>query len=187
MASQEPALTSQKSKKSSEEPETTPQEPVPTTPLIPSAKYSNRVVLKTILERSDGGVGLAGARLVIGGWVKSSNELRNDPPSMQPEDNDGVAESPGHKEFSCMEILQTRVPLFRSIAKIFGASGNFPVRARLQQASSKPPAASTPSPPPIVKLLVNDGSCVASLHVCKILHLKIYVFLGNSVLLLYEG
>ncbi|KAF2292536.1 hypothetical protein GH714_025336 [Hevea brasiliensis] len=166
MASQEPALAPQKSITPSEEPETTPQEPVPTTPLILPFKYSNRVVLKTILERSDGGVGLVGEKVVIGGWVRASKEVRKDPPpQLQPEDNDEATASLGHKDASCLEILQTRVPILRSISKIFGCGGNYPVRAKLRPASSKSPVASIPSPPPIVNLLVSDGSCVASLQV----------------------
>ncbi|KAF2284572.1 hypothetical protein GH714_027213 [Hevea brasiliensis] len=115
MASQE-ILASQKSNKPSEEPETIPLETEPSTPLIPSSKYSNRVVLRTIIERSDGGVGLVGETIVIGGWVKSSRER------------------------------------------------NYPARAKLQPAPSKRVAISKP-PPPILNLLVSDGSCVDSLQV----------------------
>ncbi|KAF2284580.1 hypothetical protein GH714_027280 [Hevea brasiliensis] len=124
MASQE-ILASQKSNKPSEEPETIPLETEPSTPLIPSSKYSNRVVLRTIIERSDGGVGLVGETIVIGGWVKSSREV---------------------------------------ISNIFRGSGNYPARAKLQPAPSKRVAISKP-PPPILNLLVSDGSCVDSLQV----------------------
>ncbi|CAH9074568.1 unnamed protein product [Cuscuta europaea] len=41
-----------------------------------SSKYTYRLVLKTIFQRDDGGVGLFGERVVIGGWVKSSKELK---------------------------------------------------------------------------------------------------------------
>ncbi|KAF2284606.1 hypothetical protein GH714_027529 [Hevea brasiliensis] len=134
MASQE-ILASQKSNKPSEEPETIPLETEPSTPLIPSSMYSNRVVLRTIIERSDGGVGLVGETMVI-----------------------------GHKEVSCTDILQSGVPIFSSTSNIFGGSDNYPARAKLQPAPSKRVATSKP-PPPILNLLVSDGSCVDSLQV----------------------
>ncbi|KAJ7950560.1 Asparagine-tRNA ligase [Quillaja saponaria] len=45
---------------------------------VPSgSKYSNRIILKTLMESSDGGLGLVGQRIVIGGWVRSSKEWGN--------------------------------------------------------------------------------------------------------------
>ncbi|CAH9138719.1 unnamed protein product [Cuscuta epithymum] len=46
------------------------------TPSSLSSKYTYRLVLKTIFERDDDGVGLFGERVVIGGWVKISKELK---------------------------------------------------------------------------------------------------------------
>ncbi|KAJ9176663.1 hypothetical protein P3X46_011949 [Hevea brasiliensis] len=164
MASQE-ILASQKSNKPSEEPETIPLETEPSTPLIPPSKYSNRVVLRTIIERSDGGVGLVGETMVIGGWVKSARVVRKDPPpQLQSEDNDGIVVRPGLKEVGCMDILQNQVPIFSSTSNIFDGSGNYPARAKLQPAPSKRVATSKP-PPLILNLLVIDGSCVDSLQV----------------------
>ncbi|KAH0636439.1 hypothetical protein KY289_036354 [Solanum tuberosum] len=48
-------------------------------PVVECSKYTKRVMLKTLLGRSDGGVGLIGQRVVIGGWVKSSREIRKQP------------------------------------------------------------------------------------------------------------
>ncbi|KAF2284590.1 hypothetical protein GH714_027383 [Hevea brasiliensis] len=170
MASQE-ILASQKSNKPSEEPETIPLETEPSTPLIPSSKYSNRVVLRTIIERSDGGVGLVGETMVIGGWVKSSREVRKDPPpQLQSEDNDGIVVRPGLKK-SLHGYSSKSVPIFSSTSNIFGGSGNYPARAKLQPAPSKRVATSKP-PPPILNLLVSDGSCVDSLQVASFMRIR---------------
>ncbi|KAK9281623.1 hypothetical protein L1049_004526 [Liquidambar formosana] len=124
------------------------------TPVAPF-KYSNRVILKTILGRDDSGLGLVGQKFVIGGWVKSSREVRKEhEPS--PSD-DGVALT-GQKDVSCAEILQSRIPFFRSIMRVLGAS-NYPVREKLGSVISKPPL------PSVAYLQVSDGSCVASLQV----------------------
>lgn len=174
MESQEPKMVSQQPQITSQEPKmASHEEPVTNTlPLSLFSKYSKRVVLKTILERSDGGVGLVGERLVIGGWVKSSKEVRKEPvptPQPSPQANDGPTVSPGPKDGSCVEIIQSRIPLFRSIMKILGggsggAGGNYPIREKMESLTSRPPP---PPPPPasIVYLLVSDGSCVASLQV----------------------
>ncbi|GFZ20074.1 asparaginyl-tRNA synthetase 2 [Actinidia rufa] len=44
---------------------------------VPLSKYSKRVILKTIFDRSN--EELVGERVVVGGWVKSSIEVRKDP------------------------------------------------------------------------------------------------------------
>ncbi|KAF2292532.1 hypothetical protein GH714_025257 [Hevea brasiliensis] len=123
--------------KPSEEPETTPQEPVPTTPLILPFKYSNRVVLKTILERSDGGVGLVGEKVVIGGWVRASKEVRKDPPpQLQPEDNDEATASLGHKMPAAWRFSKLEYPYsgpyrrFSGVVVTMQFSDDFPVGSR---------------------------------------------------------
>lgn len=130
--------------------------PVPAPAAIHAAatsKYSNRVLLRTVLERSDGGLGLVGERLVVGGWVKSSKEEAKE--ALAAEDKARAAE---HKDVSCAELLQTRIPLFRSIMKVFGG-GSHPIRRRIE---------APPSPPlSLAFLQISDGSCVASLLVCE--------------------
>eukprot|EP00252_Welwitschia_mirabilis_P014956 TRINITY_DN33045_c0_g1_i1.p1 TRINITY_DN33045_c0_g1~~TRINITY_DN33045_c0_g1_i1.p1 ORF type:complete len:570 (+),score=138.73 TRINITY_DN33045_c0_g1_i1:197-1906(+) len=42
--------------------------------IVQWAKYSRRVLIKTILSRPDGGKGLVGQRIVVGGWVKTGRE-----------------------------------------------------------------------------------------------------------------
>ncbi|WCJ37230.1 Asparagine--tRNA ligase [Euphorbia peplus] len=152
-----------KSKTLNQEPKTIPdQEPTP--PSL-NYNYSNRVLLKTILQRNDGGLGLVGHKMVIGGWIKSYKEIKRQPlQSSHPHtlaDNDS---SPGeNKDVTCIELLQTRVPLFRSIVKIFGGgSGAYTSRTKLDSVVSHPPLPSLPS---IINLLVSDGSCVANLQV----------------------
>ncbi|KAH6826958.1 hypothetical protein C2S53_013303 [Perilla frutescens var. hirtella] len=86
------------------------------------SKYSKRVTLKTISGRPDGGAGLIGQRVVVGG---------------------------------CVEVLQTKLPFFRSIIKAFG--GEQRIREKFDSIIPKPPQQS------ISILQVSDGSCVPSL------------------------
>lgn len=60
-----------------------------------SEKYSARVLVKTIIGREDGGVGLLGQRITVGGWVKTG---RSSPAINFLELNDG----------SCPANLQVR-------------------------------------------------------------------------------
>lgn len=41
---------------------------------VQKAKYSKRVIIKSILGREDGGVGLIGQSMAVGGWVKTGRE-----------------------------------------------------------------------------------------------------------------
>ncbi|KAA8543561.1 hypothetical protein F0562_021693 [Nyssa sinensis] len=120
------------------------------------SNYSKRLILKTLLGRCDCGLGLVGERVVIGGWVKSSKEVRKEtaPPPMDVDD--GIA---APKDVSCVEILQSRISFFRSIMKVLGGGGHYPIREKLDSGIPKPP------PPSIAILQVSDGSCVASLQV----------------------
>ncbi|CAH9074578.1 unnamed protein product [Cuscuta europaea] len=108
-------------------------------------KYTNRVILKTILERSDGGLGFVGQRMVIGGWVKSSREIKKETV---------LPLAAGTKDVSCGEVL-SRFPLLRSIFKAFRGDGDSRVH-------DKPDDVQKPLPPPSLTILkVSDGS---SLH-----------------------
>ncbi|VFQ95938.1 unnamed protein product [Cuscuta campestris] len=49
---------------------------VMTPPCTHNSKFTHRMILKTILEHSDGGMGLIGQKAVIGGWVTFSREWR---------------------------------------------------------------------------------------------------------------
>ncbi|KAF5726555.1 hypothetical protein HS088_TW22G00234 [Tripterygium wilfordii] len=158
MASQEPQLASQETGEKS-------QEPVVAAMPVASFKYSNRVVLKSILERNDGGLGLVGQRVVIGGWVKSSKEEKKEslpPPPPPPVADDERSGPASPKDVSCVEILQTRIPFFGSIMKVLCGPANYPIREKLEDVR---PAASRPPSPSIVLLVVSDGSCVAGLRV----------------------
>lgn len=116
------------------------------------SKYSKRVTLKTISASPDGGVGLIGQRVVVGGWVKSSREFRKETAAPAP------ATAPqGPKDVSCVEVLQTKLPFFRSIIKAFG--GEQRLREKFDSILPKPPQ------PSISILQVSDGSCVPSLLV----------------------
>lgn len=129
-------------------------------------KYSNRVVLKTILGSRDGGLVFVGKRVVIGGWVRSSKALTIEPvtpPPPPPKADERVAQTES-KDASCAEILQSRIPFIRSILKVLGG-GNYHPREKLEQVIPRPP----PSPrlPSIALLQVSDGSCVACLQVLQ--------------------
>ncbi|XP_030500044.2 asparagine--tRNA ligase, cytoplasmic 2 [Cannabis sativa] len=144
-------------------------------------KYSTRVVLKTILESGDT-LGFVGQRVVVGGWVKSSKEVRKEPSPAADQPpaatvDQYVGANPGRSpsgDVSCSEILQSRIPFIRSILKMLGGGGNYSVRDKLEVSS-----APRPPPPSISFLQINDGSCVSTLLVvvdssiaspCQILH-----------------
>ncbi|OWM62751.1 hypothetical protein CDL15_Pgr020045 [Punica granatum] len=127
-------------------------------PLAPF-KYSKRVLLKTLLERGDGGAEFIGERVVIGGWVKSSREEKIEPPRAPPTPQDQAGPAEEQKDVSCVEILQTRIPFFRSIVKVFGGI-NYTVRPKLEG-----PAVPPKLLPSTAYLRVSDGSCVPSLLV----------------------
>ncbi|KAJ8431426.1 hypothetical protein Cgig2_004458 [Carnegiea gigantea] len=130
-------------------------------PQIPNSKYTKRVVLKTLLERSDGGLGLVGERIVIGGWVKSSKEIRKEPPP-QPEP-EHRAQS-GHKDLTCNEILQTRVPILRAFMKIFGMGSRSGKKKEKEVESGIEQRVQHPIESTVI-LQVSDGSCVPTLQV----------------------
>ncbi|KAL6967949.1 Viral polyprotein [Sarracenia purpurea var. burkii] len=138
-------------------------------PSVALSKYSKRVILKTILGRSDGGIGLVGQRVVIGGWVKSSNEVKKEPlpPPPPPPPPAAVVpasggNSPVAKDITCIEVLQIRIPFIRSIMKVLGGT-HHPIREKLDYVVQKLPP--PPPPPSIAILIVSDGSFVASLKV----------------------
>lgn len=127
----------------------------------PAFKYSNRVILKAIVERGDSGTGLIGLRVVVGGWVKSSKEFRKEVPAATPPATDhgaAAAGDAGSKDVTCTEILQSRIPFIRSIIRAFSGS-SYPVREKLEPVAPMPPR------PSISILQVNDGSCTESLQV----------------------
>ncbi|XP_059295943.1 asparagine--tRNA ligase, cytoplasmic 2 [Lycium ferocissimum] len=133
------------------------QAPAVEMPATTFSKYTKRVMLKNILLRSDGGVALIGQRVVIGGWVKSSLEIKKQPVTPpQPPSTAPQVVSP--KDVTCYEVLQSRIPLLRSIMKVFGG-GEYPVTEKLDVVVQK---AQIPS---VSILRVSDGSCVPSLQV----------------------
>ncbi|CAH9138709.1 unnamed protein product [Cuscuta epithymum] len=111
---------------------------------IPSAnKYTNRVILKTIFERGDGGLSYVGQRVVIGGWVRSSKERKKET------DLHPVAGSEG---LSCVEVLLSSFPLIRSIIKVFRGEGHSRILENPNSDGVKRP------PPSFMILKVSDGS-----------------------------
>ncbi|XP_028777332.1 asparagine--tRNA ligase, cytoplasmic 2-like [Neltuma alba] len=121
-------------------------------------KYSNRVLLKTLLERADQRPELIGQRVVIGGWVKSSQEVKKSSPITSSLHGDKKADESKTKDVTCVEIIQSKIPLIRSILEAFGGSGGC---KKNESVTPKP----TPPQPSTVYLMVTDGSSVASLQV----------------------
>ncbi|KAI3906212.1 hypothetical protein MKW92_001622 [Papaver armeniacum] len=126
-------------------------------PPPPQYKYSKRVLLKTILCRSDEGLGLVGQRVVVGGWVKSSKVVPlHDVPSLR------TTLMTRPRDVSCVEIFQSRIPIFRTIFKVLNqkpsSGSNSPARQGLDQTAAKPI-------PTKAYLQISDGSCVPSLQV----------------------
>lgn len=119
------------------------------------SRYSSRIILKTIINRSDKGLGMVGERLVIGGWVKSSKELRKEEP-LKTSDVPLNVGTP--TDVTCVEVIQSRIPFLRSIIKVFGGHSHN-IRDKLESFITKPP------PPSISVLQISDGSCVRSLQV----------------------
>lgn len=131
-------------------------------PIMPVAlsKYSKRVLLKTILDRSDGGLGLLDQKVVVGGWVKSSREMRKDPPpTIQPAvGGEGKKKDGGGKDVKRVEVFQSRIPFLRSIIKVFGGN-TVHSKEKLESVLSKLP------PQSVSFLQISDGSSVISLQV----------------------
>ncbi|KAK8674345.1 hypothetical protein V6N13_112637 [Hibiscus sabdariffa] len=136
------------------------QEPKATGSTLTPSMYSNRVMLKTILESSDGEIGLLGKTVVVGGWVKSSKLVKNEPVPLPPEAADASPASPERKGLTCLEILESRIPCFRTIIRILCGHASSPsVREKLESLIPKPSPSST------LFLLINDGSCISTLQV----------------------
>ncbi|KAG4137816.1 hypothetical protein ERO13_D07G095300v2 [Gossypium hirsutum] len=144
------------------------QEPKVTIPPLIPLEYSNRVMLKTILECGDDQIGLFGKTVVVGGWVKSSKEVKREPVAAAlkpPTAAEAFPPSPGRKELSCVEVVQSRIPFFKKIIRVFGVSSDsYPgVREKFEPVP-KPP----PPPPSKFFLQISDGSSISSLMVASI-------------------
>uniref|UniRef100_A0A0E0MLQ2 asparagine--tRNA ligase n=1 Tax=Oryza punctata TaxID=4537 RepID=A0A0E0MLQ2_ORYPU len=118
-------------------------------------KYSRRATLRSVVGRPDGGAGLAGERAVVGGWVRSSAVVRArraaagpPSPSRKPE-----VEATG---LTCTEVLMSRVPLIRCIARLMAGGISAAASAG---GSARRPAVGT------AMVRINDGSCVADLQI----------------------
>lgn len=114
-----------------------------------------------MLESADGGLGFVDQKLVIGGWVKSSKEVvRNAASPSADADVRAVSDALPRraKDVSCIEIIQSRIPIVRSFLRMLYGN-NVHGGEKLETPVHKPPLPST------AFLAVNDGSCVASLQV----------------------
>ncbi|XP_042497492.1 asparagine--tRNA ligase, cytoplasmic 2 [Macadamia integrifolia] len=143
------------------------------------SKYSKRVLLKSILGRSDNGLELVGQKVIIGGWVKSSKEQMKDSPPPPPPPPE-AAPKEGPKDVSCVEILQSRIPFFRTIIRAF--TGHCPTQEKVETWSA---TSARPSLTSIAYLQVNDGSCVLNLQVVvesSVAPLKELTPTGTSIL-----
>lgn len=152
----------------------------PQAPRVDWANYSKRVVIKKIVGRPDGGAGLVGATVVVGGWVKSGRETGKTSFAFL-EMSDG----------SCPPNVQARVPLcLRSLMRLVSGNGNGnPTLGTINGGAAPKPggngdhgrttAEAVPTPTPgrtltptpgrtisgQAQLQLNDGSCSSNLHV----------------------
>lgn len=99
-----------------------------------------------------------GQKLVIGGWVKSSKEVFREPAPTPTPTPAGNALPPKAKDVTCIEIIQSRIPIVRSFFRMLYGN-NLHSGEKLETPVHKPPLPST------AFLVVNDGSCVANLQV----------------------
>ncbi|KAG2321489.1 hypothetical protein Bca52824_014702 [Brassica carinata] len=130
------------------------------------SKYSNRVELKTLLKRSDGGARLAGKRVVIGGWVKSSRAVKKDSPPPPPPPPSLAVPPPStttKSNVSCTEIIQSKMSIFRKLFDVLSGGGKtYPIFDKPEIAGGKK---DTSPPEYIIYFLISDGSSVSSLQV----------------------
>ncbi|KAJ0249605.1 Asparagine--tRNA ligase [Hirschfeldia incana] len=134
------------------------------------SKYSNRVELKTLLERSDGGARLAGRKVVIGGWVKSSRAVKKDSPPPPPPPPSSVTVPPPpptttKSNVSCAEMIQSKMSIFRKLFDVLSGGGKtaYPIFDKPEIAGGL--KATSPPPEYIIYFLISDGSSVSSLQV----------------------
>ncbi|KAJ0969153.1 hypothetical protein J5N97_022030 [Dioscorea zingiberensis] len=153
-------------------------------------KYSNRVVLKSILGRSDAGLGLAGQRVVVGGWVKSFKEKAHKDATRAPAP---AAVVPASRDLTCFEVLVSRTP-FRIFARLVGKEVMSPPRPPPQQQQKlQQPEIVDAAPAPatvqtsVAYLRVNDGSCVANLQVVADTKMPLVRDMAVGVSILVEG
>ncbi|XP_008792968.2 asparagine--tRNA ligase, cytoplasmic 2-like [Phoenix dactylifera] len=117
-------------------------------------KYSKRVVLRSIVCREDKGLGLAGERAVVGGWVRSRKEKAGKGVARGP--RQGAAPAPA-QDVTCGEVAVFRVPILRSIARI--------LMIKDEPVVQRPVAAPAKREPVVAYLRINDGSCIADLQI----------------------
>ncbi|KAI7743944.1 hypothetical protein M8C21_008518 [Ambrosia artemisiifolia] len=101
-----------------------------------------------IMEREDGGLGLVDQRVVVGGWVKFSREVRKDFMHMS---GGGAKED---ADVKCGEVFRSKIPFLRSFMQVFGGNN--------AQAKEKVGSKPTHS---ISLLNISDGSSVTSLQI----------------------
>ncbi|RWR87176.1 asparagine--tRNA ligase, cytoplasmic 1 isoform X3 [Cinnamomum micranthum f. kanehirae] len=132
---------------------------------IQLSSYTRRVLLKTILDRPDRGLGLTGKQVVIGGWVKTSKEEQRNsgappsPPSSPAEEAPAASKEQEEHVTHCKVILARISPLLHSFIRMFTNCSRPPPRR--EPLDTAVPAEKVPS----VAYLVNDGSCVSSIQV----------------------
>ncbi|KAI3676349.1 hypothetical protein L1987_85955 [Smallanthus sonchifolius] len=122
--------------------------PIPTPEPVDLSKYSKRVILKTIVDRGDGGLGLIDQRVVVGGWVNTSREMRKDPPPKVDVES---------RDVKCVEVFHSKIPFLRTFMKAFGGNATH-AKEKLESIVRQPPLS-------ISFLKINDGSSVTSLQI----------------------
>ncbi|WOL08096.1 hypothetical protein Cni_G16848 [Canna indica] len=109
-----------------------------------------QVVVQLIVDREDKGLGLAGQRVVARGWVKSRKDI---PEHEATAATTTTPHPPQAEDVSCYEVFFHRVPILRPLAIIL--IGKLIPR----------PTANEKDGPSAACLHINDGSCSANLQV----------------------
>lgn len=141
---------------------------------ITLSKYSNRVELKTLLDRSDRGAGLAGKRVVVGGWVKSSRAVKKDsPPPLPsvapvPSPSSGGDQAHTTANVRCTEMIQSKMNIFKKLFDVLSGGGKtYPIFDKTDHAGQK----AAPPPEYVFYFLISDGSSISSLQVTPIIQI----------------
>ncbi|KAG7581385.1 Aminoacyl-tRNA synthetase class II (D/K/N) [Arabidopsis suecica] len=135
---------------------------------ITLSKYSNRVELKTLLDRSDRGAALVGKRVVVGGWVKSARAVKKDSPPPPPpvvavpSPSSGGDQAHTTANIRCTEIIQSKMNIFRRFFDVLSGGGKtYPIFDKTELAGQK----AVPPPEYVFYFLISDGSSISSLQV----------------------
>lgn len=126
---------------------------------------------------------------MVGGWVKLFKEKPKKDASQAPPPASAPAVVSVAHDLTCSEVLMSRMPLLRNLARIFGKGVSSmpppPPPPKQLEIADKTPVEPVPT---VAFLLVNDGSCVANLQVVVDSNMVLLVqVMAIGVSILVEG